>query len=104
MPSSQVCQYSNHCHLCELPLDRRDKRLRNYDLRPTADHVKPLSKGGANVRDNVLPAHHCCNNRKGNEPVTVELKKRLRTAVLKQYGFLIADLERELRRREWWKK
>lgn len=49
-----------HCYLCGLPM--------NPDATgpgvPTFDHVIPLSRGGADVLDNVRPAHKGCNSRK----------------------------------------
>ena len=33
------------------------------------DHVHPLSRGGADTLDNMLPACRSCNHRKGSETV-----------------------------------
>lgn len=35
-------------------------------LAETWDHVVPLSKGGANSRENLAPSCHPCNRRKGS--------------------------------------
>jgi hypothetical protein len=99
----QRCPDSEICHLCELVLDRRHpKKRRNEQLRPTADHVQPKSLGGPAHRDNLLMAHLFCNNRRANRPITPELKESLRTEILKRFGFLVADLDRERRKKEWW--
>ena len=36
----------------------------------TMDHVKPLAKGGAHHRINLIPACHSCNAKKGTKPAT----------------------------------
>ena len=33
----------------------------------TVDHLKPRSKGGSNLRSNLVPACKCCNHSKGSE-------------------------------------
>lgn len=44
----------NVCHLCGTP------------GATTADHVIPWSHGGANVVDNLNPAHSSCNSARGD--------------------------------------
>ena len=44
------------CHYCGCVLDRTTA---------TMDHVVPLSKGGTNFLDNILPACRSCNSKKG---------------------------------------
>jgi 5-methylcytosine-specific restriction endonuclease McrA len=36
----------------------------------TADHRTPLSRGGTNALNNLLPAHQRCNNKRGNSPIS----------------------------------
>jgi len=31
------------------------------------DHVVPVTKGGANIKENIVPACHACNQKKGDE-------------------------------------
>ncbi len=53
-----VCAYYNYRCLCcgqQKPL--------------TADHVVPLSKGGANTIDNIQPLCKPCNSRKGDKTI-----------------------------------
>jgi 5-methylcytosine-specific restriction endonuclease McrA len=38
-------------------------------MRPSHDHVVPLTKGGSNTPDNVRLAHRGCNSSKGNRGV-----------------------------------
>jgi 5-methylcytosine-specific restriction endonuclease McrA len=50
------------CGICGLPVDRSEQP--DMHLRPSLDHVVPLSKGGAHSRSNVQCAHWICNSRK----------------------------------------
>lgn len=47
------------CHLCRTP---------GAD---TADHLLPRSSGGTDSLDNLAPAHHGCNSRRGDTPLPV---------------------------------
>ena len=40
-----------------------------FDLfnRPEKDHVIPISKGGNNTKENIVPACRSCNSKKGNK-------------------------------------
>lgn len=42
---------------------------KEFDLfdRPTRDHVIPISKGGDNVKENIVPACRSCNSKKYNK-------------------------------------
>lgn len=52
------------CHICETEID---KTLRCPDkMAATMDHIKPLSKGGRHVWENVAPAHWICNIEKAD--------------------------------------
>lgn len=35
----------------------------------TADHIKPIANGGADIENNMLPACRSCNHRKGTSSV-----------------------------------
>jgi len=50
------------CQLCGEPVDRTG--LDMY-LRPSLDHIVPLSKGGTHTRANAQCAHWICNSLKG---------------------------------------
>lgn len=55
----QLCANYDHCCLC------------CGERRPlTADHIVPLSKGGANTIDNLQPLCQSCNSSKGNRRQT----------------------------------
>jgi len=59
-------QFSNRCVYC----DRESKRL-------TPDHYIPLSKGGTNFIDNIVPACQDCNRRKwSKDPSAFKLSRR----------------------------
>lgn len=60
------------CQICKKPVDLDDGFFdqgghfhagRNY---PSVDHIKPVSKGGANTWDNVQLAHIACNSGRCN--------------------------------------
>ena len=34
---------------------------------PTRDHIIPISKGGNNVKENIVPAYRSCNSKKHNK-------------------------------------
>ncbi len=46
------------CHYCEIILT-----VENY----TIDHIKPLSRGGQNIKSNRVPCCQQCNTDKGNQ-------------------------------------
>jgi 5-methylcytosine-specific restriction endonuclease McrA len=59
-------QFGNRCVYC----DRESKHL-------TPDHYIPLSKGGTNFIDNIVPACQDCNRRKwSKDPSTFKLSQR----------------------------
>ena len=47
-------QHNHRCHYC------------HQETKLTIDHVIPLSKGGAHVKENVVPACTPCNSKKSN--------------------------------------
>lgn len=56
-------EYGHICHLClKAGAD-------------TADHLIPRSKGGPNTIENVRPAHHACNSKRGAQDLTEWFKK-----------------------------
>ena len=50
-------QYNYRCVYCGVEF--------NCENLPTRDHVIPISKGGNNVKENIVPACQSCNSRKG---------------------------------------
>lgn len=52
----------DRCYWCGELLDDDDRV-------PSLDHVRPLTRGGANVRANVVMACRSCNARKGDKPL-----------------------------------
>lgn len=67
-----IDQYGYHCYLCNKPIDPTAKSRTTAGL--TFDHVVPLTPRpgepqGSHTADNIRPAHHACNVRKGNIPL-----------------------------------
>jgi 5-methylcytosine-specific restriction endonuclease McrA len=52
------------CHICRQKVDMNANP--NSDMYGSIDHMKPISKGGSHVWNNVKLAHRCCNNIKSN--------------------------------------
>jgi len=50
-------QYEFRCAYCNKKFNKLN--------RPTQDHVIPISKGGDNTKENVVPACRSCNSKKG---------------------------------------
>jgi 5-methylcytosine-specific restriction endonuclease McrA len=71
-------------------------------LKPTADHVKPRAHFGEDTRENLLPAHWFCNNRRGDMPVTEHVRKWLAKQVMEKFGQEIEALERARKKVAWW--
>jgi 5-methylcytosine-specific restriction endonuclease McrA len=62
----EILVYFNHaCAYC----------LRT-DLPLTQDHIIPLSRGGSDTKENVVPACSSCNSRKKDRPIFVMLPRR----------------------------
>jgi 5-methylcytosine-specific restriction endonuclease McrA len=51
------------CHICRKSV-RREPRFNWDPLSASLDHIVPLSKGGAHIRENVACAHLKCNQAK----------------------------------------
>lgn len=51
------------CHICTGPIDLEADRKKD-PLSLQLDHVLPVSRGGHNTLDNVMPAHRYCNLKK----------------------------------------
>jgi len=52
-------QYNYRCAYCGVEF--------NCELLPTKDHVIPISKGGDNTKENIVPACKSCNSKKNNK-------------------------------------
>ena len=55
-------QYDYRCAYCGVEF--------NCELFPHKDHVIPISKGGDNVKENVVPSCQSCNSKKSNKILT----------------------------------
>ena len=66
-PYDRMEIYLDHNGICSLCGQLIDMTFRSPDPRSlTLDHIKPLSQGGNDTKDNLAPAHYGCNSRKGN--------------------------------------
>jgi len=60
-------EYGYKCAYCGKEFDL-------FDL-PERDHIIPVSKGGSNTKENIVPACRHCNSSKGNKSVNIYYKK-----------------------------
>ena len=51
-------EYNYRCAYCGIAFDGKN--------RPERDHVIPVSKGGGNTKDNIVPSCRLCNAKKGD--------------------------------------
>jgi 5-methylcytosine-specific restriction endonuclease McrA len=52
------------CHLCHEPIDYNADWLDPLSF--TIDHIIPIARGGADVLENLAPAHRKCNRDKSD--------------------------------------
>jgi len=72
-------KYGYKCAYC-------DKEFDLFNL-PTRDHIIPISKGGDNIKENIIPACRSCNAKKGNKilPERREIERRKVRAIKKSF-------------------
>ena len=58
-------KYKFRCAYC-------GKKFTLFD-RETKDHIIPISKGGDNTKENIVPACRSCNSKKGNRKLAMEV-------------------------------
>lgn len=56
-------KYNHRCAYCDIEFDCENL--------PTKDHLIPISRGGHNIKENVVPACQSCNSRKSNKMISV---------------------------------
>lgn len=70
------------CAICGLPIPR-DVDPQRSRLAHTVDEIIPRSHGGsATDSANLQPAHLLCNSTRSNGPLTPELARRCRSAII----------------------
>jgi len=57
-------EYNYKCVYCGCDFDE--------DNLPTRDHIIPLSRGGHNIKENIIPACRSCNSKKHNKIINIE--------------------------------
>ena len=77
-------KYNYRCAYCGVEFDCENL--------PTKDHIIPISKGGDNIKENIVPACKSCNSRKNNKMIFKEInykggenKENPRELILKNY-------------------
>jgi 5-methylcytosine-specific restriction endonuclease McrA len=61
--------YGTDCHICGLAIDLDAPRrvgVEGWQLSLNIDHLRPISKQGADTLENTRPSHGICNLRKGS--------------------------------------
>jgi 5-methylcytosine-specific restriction endonuclease McrA len=56
--------YNYKCAYCDVEFDCENL--------PTKDHIIPISKGGDNMKENIVPACRSCNSKKNNKILSKE--------------------------------
>ena len=57
-----LSEYNYQCVYCGVKF--------NKNIKPERDHVIPISKGGNNIKENIVPACRSCNSIKGSNNLT----------------------------------
>ena len=65
----KLIEYDFRCAYCGAVFDA--------DTVPTRDHIIPISKGGHNTKDNVVPACQSCNSKKGTKEYYQGIKNKV---------------------------
>lgn len=58
---------ATHCHWCHCEIS--DDLPANHPQKATADHLLPVSAGGTDTRDNLVPSCFACNTKRGKMSV-----------------------------------
>lgn len=72
-----MSKQKNLCYICGVHM-MDNTTEKNWYRQATIDHVIPLAKGGSNSENNYAMACSLCNNLKGSELLTPELKKEIK--------------------------
>jgi len=68
--SDIIKRYGTKCHICNLEIDfntPRSSKFKGWETGLQLDHVVPLSSGGSDTIDNIMPSHGICNIKKGDK-------------------------------------
>jgi len=69
----RVAKTGEPCHLCGMPIDLNAGKAEPLSF--TVDHVIPVSAGGTDLMNNLVPAHFKCNRIKSDQVVVGKPKK-----------------------------
>lgn len=59
-------EYDYRCAYCDVEFE--------VENMPTKDHIIPISKGGHNTKENIVPACRSCNSKKNNKILNIKEK------------------------------
>ena len=79
--------YGIECHICQETIDLKAPRRageEGWERGLHMEHVIPLSKGGTDTIDNVLPAHASCNLKKSDNLIIAENKEGTQESIRQQ--------------------
>lgn len=83
--------HEKYCCYCERPFSAK--------LKPTREHLVPVSKGGSDKQRNIKPACLECNQLRANHSYRVFLLiiRAVKTCIKNKYTYTVEDLERVIK-------
>lgn len=73
-----------NCHLCGLQIPNWVDP--QHWLAKSVDHIRPRMYGGKKTKENLAPAHRCCNTYRDSLPISDQLKRNCRRVALHHFA------------------